>query len=95
MNLNEQTLARMTPGARWTAKNFFSTSQGTRPALAFAEHNTIVHIRNARGVNIQSAGRQGAVEREILLPAGRRFEIESHSVSPKSGQHTIYMRQLN
>ena len=52
------------------------------------------HIKNARGVNVQSfAGSLGAIEREILLPAGRSFKVLSHTVL--SGKHTIHLRQMN
>jgi len=70
-----------------------STTQKDRE-LSHFEGNTVFHIKNARGVNVQSfAGALGAVEREILLPAGRSFKVLSHTVL--SGKHTIHLRQMN
>lgn len=95
VQLDKETLAGMKPGATWRAKNFFSTSEGHEVTEEFAHRNTVLHIVNARGVNVRAlAGFVGEVEKEVLLPAGRRFRIEGH-VTTAEGRHIIHMRQLN
>ena len=92
-DMPEHILERMTPGASWTAKTMMSTSQHAYVPRGF-EGNTTFHIKNARGVNVQSfAGHLASAEREILLPAGRSFKVISHTVS--GGKHIIHLHQVN
>lgn len=94
MHLPEATLAGLQPGTTFRARNFFSTSEGNQVAEEFGGRNTVIHIANARGVNVRNfAGPLGSIEKEILLPAGRRFKIEAHAVF--EGTHILHMRQLN